>query len=382
MIERAMDSKEWEWTSRRLSLLRKRAVEWFHVNGRDLPWRRTSDPYAIWISEIMLQQTQVATVIPYYQRFLKSFPKVNDLAKASLDEVYQHWAGLGYYRRARQLHDAAKIVSETHSGIFPTSHQDVSKLPGIGRYTVGAILSFATDQRQPIVEANTQRLYARLLHWPEDLASKNSQNALWTFAEQVLPAKSGSGIVNQSLMEIGSQICTAKSPNCMACPLNSLCPTFANGSQAMIPAPKKPKIYTELKEGALIIRDDRGCFLMRRCSADERWAGLWDFPRFDVTDHANPSSAKRKLRQEFSKKFQHDVLIGRELNQLKHAVTRYRITLQSYEAILESTPPKKWVADLMAQGLEVRWLNAEELSELAVNSSANRLRKMLFKNGV
>jgi A/G-specific adenine glycosylase len=245
-----MDSDKREWNARRLTQLRKRATEWFQANGRVLPWRQTNDPYAIWISEIMLQQTQVATVIPYYLRFLESFPKVIDLANASLDDVYRHWAGLGYYRRARQLHDAAKKVADTHAGTFPTSHVDVANLPGIGRYTVGAILSFATDQRLPIVEANTQRLYARLLHWPEELSSKSSQNALWNFAEQVLPSKSGSGLVNQSLMEIGSQVCTAKTPSCLECPLIDLCPTFANGSQASIPAPKKPKVYTELSEGA------------------------------------------------------------------------------------------------------------------------------------
>jgi A/G-specific adenine glycosylase len=205
------------WTTKNLSLLRRRATAWFRKNGRVLPWRMTRDPYSIWVSEIMLQQTQVATVIPYYHRFLDSFPTVIALANASLDDVYEHWSGLGYYRRARQLHAAAQVVVEQHDGLFPTNYADVRSLPGIGQYTAGAILSFATDARLPIVEANTQRLYARLLHLQLETSSSLAQAQLWGFAEAVLPQKS----INRSWRLVLKSVCPRA--HCVFCALCRVC---------------------------------------------------------------------------------------------------------------------------------------------------------------
>ncbi len=356
------------WKPNELARLRRLVTKWYSENGRVLPWRQTSDPYEIWVSEIMLQQTQVATVIPYYLRFLESFPNLASLATAPLDDVYHHWAGLGYYRRARQMHEAAKRVESEHNGVFPTEYNRVSALPGIGRYTAGAILSFSRDQRQPIVEANTLRLYARLLHLKLETSSKQGQSHLWAFAELVLPLRTGSGRMNQALMEIGSQICLPKHPICLRCPIKRMCPTFASSSQATIPVPKKPKEYTELREAALVIRDSKGRILMRRCTLDERWAGLWDFPRFDVTECNTSAAESKNVAAQFQVRFGKSVFVGKKIHELKHAVTRYRITLKSYEAELDSSIPGTWKSTV-----ETLWVNPKKHLDLALSSSGKRL---------
>ncbi len=190
-----------------LRKFRTAVLNWYAKNARDLPWRATEDAYSIWLSEIMLQQTQVATVLPYYRRFLERFPNVKALAEASEEEVLKLWEGLGYYRRARQLHAAAKTIVEEHRAEFPELFEDVLALPGIGRYTAGAICSFAYNQARPIVEANTQRLYARLIKLNEPLDSKSGQAALWEFAERIVD-KTRSRLINSAVMELGAIVCT------------------------------------------------------------------------------------------------------------------------------------------------------------------------------
>ena len=322
----------------------------------------------------MLQQTQVATVIPYYHRFLASFPTVSDLAAADLDEVYQLWAGLGYYRRARQLHAAAKIVSELHTGTFPSEPKDVHALPGIGRYTGNAVLTFAEDARLPIVEANTQRLYSRLIRWKNDCSTQESQKVLWDFANQVLPKGAGSGQLNQALMEIGSQLCLPKNPQCLLCPLIKLCPTYAHGEQSLIPSPKKRKEYTDLVETALIIRDSSGLLLVRRCSASERWAGLWDFLRFDTTNCKTQLALQKSIEELVQARFGCGILLGNQVHQLKHAVTRYRITLKCFEAELDERQ-----VGFSAPEIETLWGSPLQINGLALNSSAKRLWNWLQK---
>ena len=356
------------WTPSELMRLRRQALKWYSENGRALPWRQTSNPYSIWVSEIMLQQTQVATVIPYYHRFLKTFPTVVALANAPLDALYHHWSGLGYYRRARQMHEAAKDICNSHNGIFPTDFKDVIGLPGVGRYTAGAVLSFSLDHRLPIVEANTQRLYARLLHLKLDTASKHGQAHLWSFADLVLPKQNGSGRLNQAFMEIGSQICLPKNPLCLMCPLNTLCPTFRSSSQAAIPVPKKPKQFTDLREAALVIHDKKGRILMRRCAPEERWAGLWDFPRFDVTQCQTSEIEATDIASKFASRFGKEIVIGKMIHKLKHAVTRYRITLKSYEAEIDPSFKGKWNS-----AVETHWASPTELSNLALSSSGKKL---------
>jgi A/G-specific adenine glycosylase len=263
---------------------RRRLLSWFRLHARDLPWRRTHDVYHIWVSEIMLQQTQVATVVSYFKRFVERFPNIQLLASADEQDVLRLWEGLGYYRRARQMHAAAKKIVDQHGGEFPRDVQQVQSLPGIGRYTAGAILSIAHNVRAPILEANTIRLLCRLLLLKDDPHRSHSQRLLWEFSASLLPRREA-GTFNQALMELGSEICTPRTPRCEQCPVADLCPTRANGLQDSIPLAKPKKNYQSVVEAALVIASpqDHQQFLLRRCGPDERWSGLWDFPRFSVT---------------------------------------------------------------------------------------------------
>jgi A/G-specific adenine glycosylase len=220
--------------------LRARLLTWYDAHRRGLPWRAErgarADPYRVWISEIMLQQTTVAAVVPYFERFLARFPTVGELADASEDEVLRQWEGLGYYSRARNIHKTAKLIVAERRGRFPDEVEQLIRLPGIGRYTAGAIASFAFDRPAPIVEANTLRLYCRLTGYAGDPRSAAGQRLLWEFAERVLPRRSP-GRFNHALMELGATHCTPAEPDCPRCPVRSCCRAFAEGSQASIPRP-------------------------------------------------------------------------------------------------------------------------------------------------
>jgi A/G-specific adenine glycosylase len=359
------------WSPEELQKLRKASTKWYRLHRRELPWRATHDPYRIWVSEIMLQQTVVATVIPYYEAFLDTFPDVSTLAAADEQLVLKHWAGLGYYRRAKQLHAAAKRIVQDHDASFPHRFDHILALPGIGRYTAGAIASFAFDQQTPIVEANTQRLFARLLRLKGQLSERAAQHKLWAFAEAILPTKSGSGEINQAVMEIGSQICLTKNPNCSECPLKSLCPTLAAQEQDSIPSPKPAKQYEDRVEAAIIVHDVRLGYLLRLCQPGERWAGLWDFPRFDVTGSVTEHELVRSMEDQFSQRFHRSVEILAETHSLRHAVTRFRITLRCFQG-KSKTPPRQ-----TEHQADHRWFSKEAILELPLSSTGKRIAAKL-----
>ena len=361
---------------------RRALLAWYHKHHRQLPWRQTHDPYAIWVSEIMLQQTQVATVIEYYARFLTRFPTVSSLAEATEQEVLTLWAGLGYYRRARQLHAAAGQIVQQHAGIFPETFAEVRALPGIGRYTAGAIVSFAYGQRAPILEANTLRLFSRLIGLREDPKSAASQHLLWGFAEQLLP-KAGGGIgqVNQALIELGSLVCTPKQPNCTACPVKRFCAAYRGGLQAEIPRAAAPPTFTPLHHALVVIqRGDK--MLMRQNPAGRWWEGLWDFPRVDLTElgwhHEFDRVARRSLVQlRIVERAMQQVLglelsvaTGEYLKTLKHGVTRYRIALHCFRTKLHfptRLPPQHaW-----------QWVDLSDEPQIPLTSTAQKLRHWL-----
>lgn len=311
---------------------RRRLLGWFRRHARDLEWRRSRDPYRVWISEIMLQQTQVATVASYFPRFIAAFPTIEALAAAREQQVLRLWEGLGYYRRARQLHRAAEVIVREHGGRFPQDAEAVRQLPGIGRYTAGAILSIAFDAREPIVEANTLRLLSRLLAYRGDPRTTAGQKLLWRFAEELLP-RYGSGIFNQALMELGALVCTPREPACGGCPVRGLCPTHREGLQHVVPRAKSPPRVEQVREAAVVVRR-RGRVLLVERQAGERWAGLWDFPRFpfDPVDNGQ----QRQVLIESVAELTGVVCRPRELlTTLKHGVTRFRITLDCHVADYE-----------------------------------------------
>lgn len=347
--------------------MRRRLVNWYRKSARDLPWRSTRDPYHIWLSEIMLQQTQVATVIPYFARFLDRFPSVRELALADESEVLRLWEGLGYYRRARQLHQAARRIVDQHGGEFPHTDDEVRALPGIGRYTAGAILSIAFDQPAPIVEANTIRLLSRLLAYSGDPTSGEGTSLLWRAAEALLPRKS-SGEFNQALMELGSLVCTPQDPDCSRCPLRTLCPTEAHGLQAAIPRKAKRVQYEKVREAAVVIwRGDR--VLVRQCEEGERWAGLWDFPRFSLEAHRGTKLAS-ELAQKTRRITGMRPQIGTQLTTIAHGVTRYRIRLSVYEAQLDAGRAAR-TKDRQ------RWLHPNRLESVALSVTGRKIADLL-----
>ncbi|QDV18531.1 putative A/G-specific adenine glycosylase YfhQ [Gimesia panareensis] len=284
---------------------RRGLLTWYAAHQRDLPWRNVNDPYKVWISEIMLQQTVVAAVIPYFEKFMDRFPDVETLASAEESDVLQYWEGLGYYSRARNIHKAARVVAEELNGVFPKDVGALQALPGIGRYTAGAICSFAFDQRAPIVEANTLRLYSRLIGLDEDPRSKSGQEQLWEFAELILPRKEP-GTFNQALMDLGSLVCTPQSPGCAECPVSACCEAFLTQRQHQIPVPKARPEITPLTDASIAVFDGEKV-LIRQRTAGERWAGLWDFPRFtleELNGTPHPKASRKKTAGQKSSRAQ------------------------------------------------------------------------------
>ena len=260
-------------------------LRWSAVHGRhDLPWQHTRDPYRIWVSEIMLQQTQVATVIPYYRRFLSRFPSIRALARSRIDSVLAEWTGLGYYARARNLHAAAGIVQKHFGGVFPDQLEDVMALPGIGRSTAGAILSFSRHQIHPILDGNVRRVLARCFAVPQEVTSSEGQKVLWDLAERLLPSRGvAAAAFNQAMMDLGATLCTRRRPDCVRCPLKSRCQGLALKEPEQFPILKSRRSRPIRSVQLLVLRDPCGRVLLCRRPAKGIWGGLWGFPESDLS---------------------------------------------------------------------------------------------------
>ncbi len=319
----------------------------------------------------MLQQTTVVAVIPYFERFLDRFPTVADLAAADEHDVLRLWEGLGYYSRARNLHRAANVIVKEHGGIFPTDLETLHGLPGIGRYTAGAIASFAYDQRAPIVEANTLRLYCRLLGYDGDPRSKEGQAVLWSFATDILPQKEP-GRLNQAMMELGATLCSPREPNCAVCPVQVHCAAFHQGTQATIPRPKTKIAITEITEVSIAIQH-RQQYLLRRRTAKERWAGLWDFVRFEI-NRDDQTVNVGQLIESVRERTGLSIEMGPLVAELKHAVTRYRITLKCFMA--------QRVKGSLTATDEWKWVKSADFTDYPLSVTAREFAERLQEDGV
>jgi A/G-specific adenine glycosylase len=352
------------------SRVRQRLLAWFRRHRRNLPWRATRDPYAIWVSEVMLQQTQVATVIPYYHRFLHAFPTLEALAAASEEDVLRLWEGLGYYRRARDLHRGARWLVAEHDGRLPDDPEVFGRVPGVGRYTLGAVLSQAFDRRLPILEANSQRLLSRLLGLRDDPRSESVRRRLWQVAEELLPRRQV-GEFNQALMELGALVCTPAQPRCEACPLAGCCRARRLGLQTAIPPRSASPKTVALQEVAVVVWRGRRVLLVRRPPAG-RWAGLWEFPHGPLQPGEEHDAAAIRILAEQTG------LAARpatELLTIRHSVTRFRITLACLEA--------HWQAGRFQSSFyqEGRWLVPARLAEYPVSAPQRRLAKAILRAG-
>jgi A/G-specific adenine glycosylase len=300
-------------------------LRWFDKNGRDLPWRKTRDPYAIWISEIMLQQTQVSTVIPYYHKFLRVFPTVRRLAKADLSKVLSIWEGLGYYSRARNLHKASRVILDQYNGKIPDTPNDLLSLPGIGRYTAGAILSIAYDQEAPILDGNAKRVLSRLFAVSGNPADSKTEKLLWQISESLVPQGHASSF-NQALMDLGATICTPKDPQCARCPLRRVCKGYESGNPGRFPSRGVKRAIPSIEAVSAVIRKD-GQVLLRQRPAKGLLGGLWEFPDWRV-DHREDSELKllRFIKNELGIRIKTKEFLG----SFKHTYSHFKLTLHVY----------------------------------------------------
>ncbi|HHJ13068.1 MAG TPA: adenine DNA glycosylase [Gammaproteobacteria bacterium] len=337
-----------------------RVLDWYARHGRhDLPWQRESTPYRVWVSEIMLQQTRVDTVIPYYRRFMARFPEVQALAGAPLDEVLHHWSGLGYYARARNLHRAARILCEQHDGHFPQHIDAVQALPGIGRSTAGAILSLALGQRHPILDGNVKRVLARyhaVEGWP---GGGPVLRELWRLAEAALPARQA-GAYNQAMMDLGATLCTRGQPACGRCPLADGCRAHARGIEAMLPTPRPRKQLPVRKTHMLVLQDGQGAAWLCQRPPEGIWGGLWSFPEYENARRLHEALALRGITQK-----------PRALEALRHTFSHFHLDITPWWLRLEN--PAHSVMDA-GGGL---WYNSSRPRPLGLPAPVERLLQRL-----
>ena len=311
-----------------------RLLSWYARNKRDLPWREKPDPYRVWVSEVMLQQTQVSTVLPYYERFLGTYPTLETLARAQENEVLSSWSGLGYYRRARNLHQAAQIVSERFDGQFPRDYREAIQLPGIGRYTAGAILSIAYGEPLPILDGNVARFLTRYLCIQDETATTRSTK-LWKLLAQLVQERSVSSHIsdfNQALMEIGSLVCAPRQPHCDQCPLDSSCRALSAGLETSLPRGQKPKKVQEFHYTvALASRDDT--YLLTQNWQETFLEGFWEFPRI----RGKPT---RQVADKFLSTHGLDLKIEGKAAVVNHRITFRKILFHPLLVTLLSPAPR------------------------------------------
>lgn len=337
-----------------LEELRSNLLAWYDTNRRDLPWRHDSagvaDPYRVWLSEAMLQQTRVDTVIPYYRRWLERFPTLDALAEASLDEVLKAWEGLGYYSRARNLHRAVREVRDRYEGRVPDDPALFRSLPGVGRYTAGAVLSIAFGREEPVVDGNVRRVFARLTNSPDPADAE-----LWGLAERLVRGPRP-GDLNQAVMELGATVCTPRGPLCGECPVSAYCAARAAGTQHERPLPRRRGPLPLETRFAAIIQSEAGLLLARR-SHRGRLAGLWEFPGAEVDPRMSLLPAAADILRRLTGI---SPTIEEEMGTVRHTFTHVRVDYRVVRGRSEAHPPRAEAHD------EVRWVPREALHEIAL----------------
>ncbi len=335
-------------------------IPWFEANAADLPWRQTTNPYYIWLSEIMLQQTQVTTVIPYYERFLKQFPTVEDLAESPQDDLLKAWEGLGYYSRARNLQSAAQQVVADYDGELPQTADELQKLKGIGRYTAGAIASIAFGEAAPLVDGNVIRVFSRLFNIADDVTQTSTKNDIWEIAENLMGAVPAgkAGDYNQALMELGREVCKPRNPTCEVCPIAEYCQAYAEGVQEERPVKKKKAPTPHYDVTCGLIWNEVGELLITKRPDDALLGGLWEFPGGkQEPDESLPDCIARELKEELGI----EVEVGDYYMQVKHAYTHFKITLHAFNCTIKPTSPEPHCHECSGY----QWVTIDQLQEFA-----------------
>lgn len=306
-------------------------MAWYRKHRRDLPWRRTKDPYRIWVSEVMLQQTQVVTATPFYGAFIERFPDVGSLARAPLAAVLSAWSGLGYYRRARNLHAAAQQMVRDHAGLVPGDPGAFGELPGVGRYTVGAVLSIAFDRSLPVLDGNVARVLARIEGLPVSVRDPRGARTLWDRAEALMPAREP-GDWNQALMELGATVCTPRAPSCPNCPVRRSCRAFAEGCPEAYPAAiPRPNSIKVRRAAALLVRGGRVWVVRRDAPVNE---GLWEPPSVELAESAEAGPALRALLRGLGVR----ASLARAETRVRHSIMRHSIEVEVWQGVAAAAP--------------------------------------------
>lgn len=340
-------------------------ISWFEKEQRDLPWRKDQDPYKVWVSEIMLQQTRVDTVIPYFNRFIEWFPTLNDFADADEEKILKAWEGLGYYSRVRNLHSAVKEVRETYNGVVPDTPEEISKLKGVGPYTAGAILSIAYGKPEPAVDGNVMRVLSRILLIEEDIAKSKTRKIFEAAVRELIdPVKPS--FFNQALMELGALICTPGVPACLLCPVREHCAAFREGMQAELPIKTKTKKSRNVQLVAAIITNEKGEFLVHKRPANGLLANLWEFPNFEVHNQLLP---KRELFQEqFLEAYGVKPEIGDFIVEIEHVFSHLVWNVDTFTGKLAEL-----IDNEVMNSHNLKWVSEKEMEDYAFPVSHQKM---------
>ncbi|MBA3603585.1 MAG: A/G-specific adenine glycosylase [Parachlamydiaceae bacterium] len=336
--------------------------DWFNKQKRSLPWRNNPSPYAVWVSEVMLQQTQVAVVIPYFQRWMQLFPTIEALATAPLDEVIKAWEGLGYYSRARNLHAGASVVLSHYDGKLPIEASELAKVKGIGPYTVGAIRSFAFHQKAAAVDGNVMRVLARYYNIEEDICQPKTLKKIWYLAEEILP-ENESWVLTEGLIELGATVCTKK-PKCLHCPLKKTCQGYIQGTTDELPY-KSIKMKTEkLYRAVAVVRNSAGKILVKHVQTGKVMSGLHEFPYFESpSDGIDSEELVNQIKEQLGLK----VLWKGGLPKIQHSFTRFQVSLF----------PHNFHCRDECEVSDFQWMSAEDMKKIAFSSGHRRLYEMI-----
>jgi A/G-specific adenine glycosylase len=346
--------------------LRQALLRWYRAHRRDLPWRRTRDPYHVWISEIILQQTRVEQGTPYFERFVAAFPTIHDLAAASETKVLKLWEGLGYYRRARLLHQAAKHIVHQSNGELPVTADAWLAIPGVGRYTAGAIASIAFDEPAPVLDGNVKRVLARWLDIDDEIEQAVTLQRLWTVAETLVRGKHP-GDFNQAMMELGARVCTPKAPQCAACPVARYCAAYAAGTQDQRPV-RRAKQPVPHKEIVVAVIHRNGRYLLGKRPSDGLLGGLWEFPGGKINPGENHEQALlREVREELGMTVKPGGLVAC----VRHAYSHFRVTLNVYKCT-----PLNGAATAHTH-TELRWVRKQDFHRYAFPKANHKFLGLL-----
>ena len=346
--------------------IRRRLLAWFRKNARDLPWRRTRDPYCIWLSEIMLQQTRVEQGLPYYERFLDWFPNVESLAAAHEEAVLKVWEGLGYYSRARNLHAAARVISEKCGGHFPETAAEWQCLPGVGRYTAGAIASIAFGECAPVLDGNVKRVLSRLFDIADCIDTPETERRLWSLAEELVPVRNP-GDFNQAMMELGARICMPRNPRCEECPVAAQCAAYSKDVQGKRPVRRERKAVPH-QDIVIAVIVKRGKFLLGKRPPGGLLGGLWEFPGGKIeAGETHCEALLREAREELGIK----VSVGPPIATVSHVYSHLKVTLHVYLCEHVSGVPKPKVHE------QIKWISFADLKKYPLPGANHRFLEAL-----